>query len=78
MQGEQLCREYFVDMKIYLENYKKEVAQGKKDGMVDDFDADEMTYELYRLLSGYFLKKATFACGLFKSLNGIVWRGPSM
>ena len=60
MQGEQLCREYFVDMKKYLDNYKKEVAQGKKDGMVEDFDADEMTYELYRLLSGYFIKKGDF------------------
>ena len=52
-------------MKMYLDNYKKEVAQGKNDGIVDDFDADEMTYDLYQLLFGYFLKTTTFACGLF-------------
>ena len=55
MQSTTLCKSYYIEVSKYLGNYKKEVAAGKKTGMLDEYDADEFSFELYEVLCGYFL-----------------------
>lgn len=56
---------YSIEMKKFLESYKKEVAAQKKLGKVEEFDSDAFTFPLVRTLCSWFLKSGDVISWLF-------------
>ena len=54
-RGTCMSMKYNVEMKKYLQHYKKEVAANKKLGKVDEYDSDPFSFTLVRILCTWFL-----------------------
>lgn len=50
MAGQMLSTEYYHEMDKFKASYKKEYAQAKKDGRVEENDAEPITSNLFRLM----------------------------
>ena len=50
------CNTYYIEMRKFLDNYKKEIAYGKKKGMTDKNATAPFTFPLYIKLSTWFLE----------------------
>ena len=48
---------YYVEMRKFLDNYKKDAASAKKDGKTDESAAELFTFPLYAFLVTLFLKE---------------------
>ena len=48
---------YLIEIKKFLDNYKKEVASKKKEVLVDKNNTDPFTFPLYCLVANWFIKE---------------------
>jgi hypothetical protein len=60
---ERLPRTYYEEMEKFLTSFKKETAKAKKDGNLDEQEADPISWSLFRLMLGW----------LLESKNVFVW-----
>jgi hypothetical protein len=66
---EELPREYYTEMEQFLAAFKKETAKAKKDGMLDEHEADPIPYALYRLILEWSLGSKNILVWLFSILQ---------
>ena len=55
--GEMLSKKYYDEMDKYKASYKKEYADAKKEGRVEENDAEPITSQLFRLMCEWALKE---------------------
>lgn len=48
-----LSQKYLLEIKTFLDSKKKETTKAKKKGEVEEYEADPISFELYRLLCNY-------------------------
>ena len=64
-KGVNLSGTYLIEMKKFLDNYKKEVASKNKEGAVDESNTDPFTFPLYCLVANWFIKENNLFSWLF-------------
>ena len=63
-KGVTLPHTYLIEMKKFLDNYKKQVAK-RKEGAVDESNTDHITFPLYCLVANWFIKENNLFGWLF-------------
>jgi hypothetical protein len=64
-----LPRSYYDEMENYLNAFKKETTQAKKDGMLDEQEADPISWSLFRTMLGWALKEMNIFLWVFSILQ---------
>ena len=62
------CDSYCVEMRKFLNNYKKEVAYGKKNDLIDENSTEPFTFPLHVKLSMWFLENGMMFGWIFLTL----------
>lgn len=60
-----LCNSYYVEMRKFLENHKKKVAYGKKNGCTDENAVEPFAFPLCVKLSTWFLENGMMLTWIF-------------
>ena len=53
--GHGFSQEYYQQMDTFLDNYRKEVAEAKTKGNIDEEEADPISFDLYQMIAFWFL-----------------------
>ena len=56
---------YYIEMKTFLNNYKKEVTSAKKEGKIDEQESNPFTFPLFTLLCSWFLEAGNIFAWIF-------------
>jgi hypothetical protein len=67
---------YYEEMEKFLAAFKKETTTAKKDGMLDEQEADPISKTLFRLILQWTLAQKNVFIWVLLSCSGTVWRGP--
>ena len=69
-----LCNAHCVEMRKFLDDCKKEVTCGKKNGLTDENAAEPFTFHLCIKLSTWFLENGMMCGWAFLCFFGIAWQ----
>jgi hypothetical protein len=61
------------EMEKLLVAFKKEMTVAKKDGTLDEQEADPISWGLFRKTLQWAVERKTFVCGCFLFCNGTAW-----
>ena len=71
-----LSSSYYYEMDSYLTSFKKETADARSHGNVDEKCADPISFSLFCLILTWAIERGNILCGCGPFCNGTSWQDP--